>query len=182
MAARAWRLCPAFQGVNAETREETMRTMACSSLMAGVASAVFLFGSGMVAAQDADLQAQVEDFQQRFEGAIAADDWETIGSLFTENAVYQPFTGGMVEGRAEIQSTLEQNPAEAIDIRSSRVEMLGENMLFDIGTFTLTLPEEAGGTFEGEYVSLSEMGENGPQIRSLTTFPLRQAPGTADQQ
>ena len=88
----------------------------------------------------------------------------------------------MVEGREAIRSTLEQDPAEAVSIRSSRAELLGENMLFDIGTFRLTLPEEAGGTFEGEYVSVSEIGENGLQIRSLTTFPVRQPPGSAGHQ
>ena len=154
-------------------------TRTCFGTLAG--SAMFLLSGGTVAAQDADLQAQVEDFQERFEEAIAADDWEAIGSLFTENAVYQPVNGGMVEGREAIRSAVEQDPAEAVNIRSSRVELLGEKMLFDLGTFTLTLLEEAGGTFEGEYVSLSEMGENGPQIRSLTTFPLRQPPGSADQ-
>lgn len=160
-----------------------MRKMTRAYLSIVMVSAVALLGSGMAAAQDADLQAQVEGFQQQFEEAIAAEDWETIGSMFTEDGVYLPFTGGMVEGREEIRGVLEENPAEAIDIRSSKAEMLSETLLFDIGTFTLTLPEEAGGpTFEGEYVSLSEIGENGPQIRSLTTFPLRQPPGTAVQQ
>ena len=129
-----------------------------------------------------DAQAQIADLQRRWEKANAAKDWETIASLFVENGVYLPVTGGMVEGREAIRSALEQDPAGAVSIRSSRVEPLGENMIFDIGTFTISLPEEAGGTFEGEYVSLSEMGENGLQIRSLTTFPVRQPPGTASQQ
>ena len=154
-----------------------MRTRAYLSVATVLAMA--LLGPGKGAAQEVDLQAQIEGFQQRFEEAIVADDWEAIGSMFVENSIYMPFTGGMVEGREEIRSTLEQNPAETIDIHSSRAEMLGENMLFDIGTFTLTLPAEAGGTFEGEYVSMSEIGENGLQIRSLTTFPVRQPPGSA---
>ena len=127
-------------------------------------------------------QAQIADLQRRWEQADAAKDWETIASLFVEDGVYLPVTGGMVEGREAIRSALEQDPEGAVSIRSSRVEPLGENMIFDIGTFTISLPEEAGGTFEGEYVSLSEMGENGLQIRSLTTFPLRQPPDAAAQQ
>ena len=54
-------------------------------------------------------------------------------------------------------------------------------MPFDIGTFTLALPEEAGGSFEGEYVTLAESGEDGSQIRRPITFPVRQSPATADQ-
>lgn len=160
-----------------------MTIMKRTCLGTSAVSAMALLGSGMVAAQDADAQAQMPDVHQQWEQATAAGDWGTIGSMFAEDAVYLPFTGETVEGREAIQGTFEQNPAEAIDIRSSQVEMIGENMLFDIGTFTLTLPEEAGGTtFEGEYVSLTEMGENGPQVHKLITFPLRQPPEAPAQQ
>ena len=128
-----------------------------------------------------DVQAMVADIQRRWEEANAARDFEAISALFTENGVYLPAPGGIAEGRQEIRSVLERDAAPAVKIRSSRLDMLGGNMLLDIGTFTLTLPEEAGGTFEGEYVSLSEIGEDKLRIRSLTTFPMRQPLSTADQ-
>ena len=61
--------------------------------------------------------------------------------------------------------------------------MAGETLVLDTGTFTATLAEEpGGGTLEGEYVILGEVGEHGLQIRSLAAFPARQAPGAQAQQ
>ena len=59
---------------------------------------------------------------------------------------------------------------------------MSDTVLFDTGTFTATLSEEVGGgTFEGEYVAVSEVKENGLEIRSLTAFPKRQPPGASSQ-
>lgn len=134
-------------------------------------------GSGMAAAQDADAQAQVEDLQQRYEEAIEAGDWEAVASFYAEDAIYMPLSGGMFEDREGIRSQHEQMGLTALDARSSKTETIGENLILDVGTFTATLSEEAGGTtLEAEYVVLAEVGENGLQIRSLTAFPVRQAP------
>jgi hypothetical protein len=144
--------------------------------------AISLLG-GMAAAQDADMQTQVSDVQQRYEDAIAARDYAALSSLFVENPIYLPISGGIIEDREGIASFYEQSGLTALDARSSRTETVGENLVLDIGTFTATLAEEAGGgTLEGEYVILGEVGENGLQIRSLAAFPARQAPGAQAQQ
>lgn len=151
-----------------------MMTRTCFSALAAVGMSLL---GGMAAAQDAALQAQVEEVQQQYEEALAAGDGETIGSMFAEDATYMPFTGGVAEGREAIASHHEQNPIQSIDVRSTKTEMIGEDVVLDIGTWTLTLPEEAGaGTVEGEYVLVAEVAENGLVGRSLTTFLTRQPP------
>ena len=157
-----------------------MITRTCLSTLA--ASLMSLLG-GMAAAQDADIQSQLEDLQQKYEEALAAGDAEAIGSMFAEDAIYLPFSGGVAEGREGIQSHHEQNPVQSIDVRSDRTEMVGENVVLDIGTWTATLPQEAGGgTIEGEYVLVAEVGENGLLGRSLTSFLTRQPPGAPPEQ
>ena len=103
--------------------------------------------------------------------------------MFAEDATFLPMMGGTVEGRSGVQSFYEKSGQTAVDIQSSKTEMLGENLVLDTGTFTLTLSEEAGGMdVPGEYVSIGEIGENGVQIRHLMTFPVRQAPNAPAQQ
>jgi uncharacterized protein (TIGR02246 family) len=137
----------------------------------------------MAAAQDADPQAQVEEVLQRYEEAVAAKDWDALGSLFTENAIFMPGTGGVAEGREAVQSAHVQMGLPTIDVRSNRTEAVGEGLILDFGTWSITLPEEAGGgTEEGEYVALYEQSENGLLARSLTAFSTRQPPGEAAQE
>ena len=152
-----------------------MRTMTRTCLAAAMTT--LLLGGGPAGAQDADLQAQIEAFQQQYEQAVAAGDWAAISAMFTEDATFLPMTGGTVEGRSGVQGYYEQSGQAAVDIQSSTTEMLGENLILDAGTFTLTLSEEAGGMeVPGEYVSIGEVGEGGIQIRHLMTFPVRQPP------
>lgn len=160
-----------------------MRTVTQVRLSVVAACALSILG-GMATAQDADIQTQVEDVQQRYEQAIAAGDWEALASLYTENPIYSPLSGGIIEDRQEIQNFYGQSGLKALDLRSTRAETVGENLILDIGTFTATLPGEAGEDMvvEGEYVALSEVGENGVLLRSVTAFPRRQAPDAPVQQ
>ena len=152
-----------------------MMTRTC--LCTVTVSAMSLLCSGMAAAQDADIRAKVEDFLQSFEQAVAAGDYETIGSVFAEDTTFLPPTGGLIEDREGARSFYEESKFEAIDIRSTRTQAVGENLILDVGTFTGTLPEEAGGTtLEGEYVALAEDTGEGLRIISLTSFPTRQPP------
>lgn len=99
-----------------------------------------------------------------------------MASLYTENAVYSPMTGGLIEGREGVQGFYEEAKPTSLDLRSARTEAIGEAAVLDIGTFTVMLPGEGGEMeVEGEYVAVIEAGEDGPQIRSVSTFPMRQA-------
>lgn len=143
-------------------------------------SAMILLGSGKTMAQDADLQAQVADTQQRYEDAIAAQDWAALEALFTENATYLPISGGMYEGSEAIRGHLEQSGLTALDATSSKSESVGENMILDFGTFTATATGEAGEMeLQGEYVALVEEAEDGLRIHHLSGFPTRQPPGAS---
>lgn len=154
-----------------------MRTTTRTHLGTAAVSAMLLLGSGGVAAQEADPRAQVEDIQQRYEQAAAAGDWEAIASMYVDEPIYSPFSGGFIEDREGIRGFYEQLGLKALDIRSSRTEALGENLILDIGTLTATLAGEEGDMeVEGEYVALAEAGADGLRLRSLTAFPLREAP------
>ena len=159
---------------------KTMRRIGAGTL---ALSATVLIGGGRAMAQDADPQAQVEEIQARYEEAIAAQDWEAMGSLFTENATFLPMTGGMFEGPEGIRGYHEESGLTALDATSTRTEMLGENLILDIGTFTATATTEEGDMeLQGEYVVLAEVGEDGLRIRTVTAFPVRQPPGAPAEQ
>ena len=152
-----------------------MTTRSGLGLVAG--SAMVLLCSGMAGAQDADLQAQVEDVLRRYEEAIAAGDWQAVASLYAEDGIYAPLMGGLIEGREGIAGFYAESGVKGVDLRPSRAEMIGEDGVLLLGTFTVTLAGEAGDMdIEGEYVTIGEVGEDGIRIRSVNVFPMRQAP------
>jgi uncharacterized protein (TIGR02246 family) len=131
---------------------------------------------GPVVAQDQALQQQVEELQSRYEQAWVAGDADTLASLFTQDAIFWPLSGGSFEGRDAIREALGQDAQpEAAEIRSTRTEQTGDYIL-DIGTFSMTLPEAQGGTVEGEYVVLAEEADDGLAIHRLISFQPRRPP------
>lgn len=144
------------------------------------ASALLLLGSGPAMAQDADLQAQAEAVMQRYEQGIAAGDWQAVASLYAEDGLYTPMRGGLIEGREGIADFYAESGLKALDLRSSRMEMISENAVLLLGSFTVTRPGEAGDMeVEGEYVTIGEIGDDGLHFRSVNVFPARQAPGAS---
>ena len=124
-----------------------------------------------------------DEAQRRYMQGIASKDYESVAALYAENPIYLPVTGGILEDRESIRLHYAQSGMTALDVRSVRLEMISDTVLFDTGTFTAILSEEVGGgTFEGEYVAVSEVKENGLEIRSLTAFPKRQPPAAPDQE
>src|SRR5688572_16620567 len=137
--------------------EETMapRSIYGSITAVCVATAVAVWGSG-AAAQDSDLRASIQEAQNQYEEALTKGDFESVASMFTEDAVYLPITGGSFEGRDAILQYLQETGApQALEIQSTRTERIGDKTL-DIGTFTLTLTAELGQPIEGEYVVVGE--------------------------
>lgn len=127
-------------------------------------------------AQDEALQANVEELQSRYEQAWIAGDTDTLASLFTEDAAFWPISGGSFDGRDEIRQALQEDPQpQAAEIRSTHTERMGD-FVFDVGTFSVTLPEAEGGTLEGEYVVLAEETDDGLAIRRLVSFQPRRPP------
>jgi uncharacterized protein (TIGR02246 family) len=135
---------------------------------------------GSAAAQDQEWQAEMAELQSSYEQAWVAGDAETLAGLFTEDAVLWPLSGGRFEGRDEIQAALQQDvQPEAADISSTHSERIGD-IVFDVGTFTITLPEAEAATMgaatvEGEYVVVTEETEDGMRISRLIGFPPRRA-------
>lgn len=145
--------------------------------------AMCLVSGGTASAQQADLETQVADLERRYEESVAAGDWQGVAALYAEDAIYAPLYGGLIEGRDGIASFYEQSGTTALDLRPSRTEMIGETGVLSLGTFTVTLPGEAGEMeVEGEYVTIGEVGENGLQLRSANIFPMRQMPGAPTQE
>ena len=148
------------------------------SIAAGLASAMLLVSP--VAAQDQALQQQVEELQSRYEQAWVAGDADTLASLFTEDAMFWPVSGGNFEGRDAIREALREDAQpQSAEISSTHTERMGD-LVFDVGTFSITLPEAQGGaqggTMEGEYVVVAEETGDGLSIRRLIGFPARRAP------
>jgi uncharacterized protein (TIGR02246 family) len=128
-------------------------------------------------AQDADLRAQAEQGNAAYAEAWAAGDVDGLLAMFTDDAIFWPPGGGRYEGKDEIRQALEEEPTPtSASIQSTHVERLGD-LIFDVGTFTVTMPEEAGGeTHNGEYAAvLTEEGDE-ILIQRLIGFPVREAP------
>jgi uncharacterized protein (TIGR02246 family) len=144
-----------------------------------VAASVLLFVAP-AAAQDQALQEQVEDLQSRYEQAWIAGDADTLASLFTDDAIFWPVSGGSFESRDAIREALEQDAQpQSAEIRSTHTERVG-NLILDVGTFAITLPEAQGGAIEGEYIVLAEETDGGLSIHRLIGFPPRQPPQGAE--
>lgn len=148
------------------------------SIAAVLASAMLLVSPA--AAQDQALQQQVEDLQSRYEQAWVAGAADTLASLFTEDAILWPMSGGSFEGRDAIRDALREEPQpQSAEISSTHTERMGD-LVYTVGTFSITLPEEPGeaqaGAMEGEYVVVTEESDDGLAIRRLVAFPARHAP------
>jgi uncharacterized protein (TIGR02246 family) len=144
------------------------------SIAAVLASAMLLVSPA--AAQDQALQQQVEDLQSRYEQAWVAGDADTLASLFTEDAIFWPVSGGSFEGRDAIREAVREDAQpQSAEISSTHTERMGD-LVFDVGTFAITLPEAQGGAMEGEYAVVAEESGDGLSIRRLIGFPARRAP------
>lgn len=141
------------------------------------ALAISSLAGGMAAAQEGDAQAQMDQLRQSFTTSMGDADWAALASLFSENATVLPVTGGLVEGRAAVQSYYEESGLTSADISPTKTETVGDGLTMEVGSFTVSLSEEmGGGSMDGEYVVLVEQAADGAQIRSLAAFPVRQAP------
>lgn len=128
------------------------------------------------ATPEPDVNSKVMATQQQYVSAWTSGDVDALVELFTEDAVYWPASGGRIEGREEIRRHFESAPPpSAADISSAHTEEIGE-LVFDVGTVTVTLPPEAGGEFQGEYVVIAEQTGDGLRIRRLIGFPRRETP------
>jgi uncharacterized protein (TIGR02246 family) len=143
--------------------------------IAGVLASAMLLVSP-AAAQDQALQQQVEELQSRYEQAWVSGDADTLASLFTEDAIFWPVSGGRFDGRDAIREAVGEDPQpQTAEIRSTHTERMGD-LVFDVGTFSITLPEVQGGAMEGEYAVVAEETDDGLSIHRLIGFPARRAP------
>ena len=156
--------------------------MPCASLLRGLPAlaGAAVFAAGLAAAQDADLDARIEEAQQRYEEAWTTGDIDALVELHAEDAVMWPFDGGMHEGRDAIRGYFEDNPRpESFDVRSGRTERIGEFIL-NVGTFTGAMPADAGGApMQGEYVVIARESDGALQLHRVIAFPPRREPGGA---
>jgi uncharacterized protein (TIGR02246 family) len=139
-----------------------------------------LFATSAATAQEPDPHGWVAEVQERLAEAWTGGDAEAISALFVEDAIYWPLAGGTLEGAGEIRRQFEQEFARqmvptSVEITSSRTERLN-GMVFDVGTFTATMPQDTGGETRGEYVVLAEDADEGVMIRRLMAFPTRRVP------
>lgn len=137
-------------------------------------AAATLFGAAIATAQDSDLDARIDEAQQRYEEAWTSGDADALAEMHTEDAVMWPASGGMHEGRDAIRGYFEQGPQpESIDIKSERAERIGD-LILDVGTFSATMPAEAGGQMEGEYVVIAREIEGELRLERIFAGPRRE--------
>lgn len=157
-----------------------MKLLVIAGRAAALSVAAFLavsLAGQSAGAQDADLEAQVEAAQQRYEEAWTGGDVDALVELYTEDAVMWPFSGGMHEGRQAIRGFFEDNPRmESFDVRSVRTERLGD-FVVNVGTFTGSMPAEAGGgSVEGEFVVIAREEGGELLLHRLFAAPAREGP------
>jgi ketosteroid isomerase-like protein len=146
----------------------TTRLAVASVALIGIASAA--------AAQDSQHQSVMEEAHQSYMYAVNNGNYDDLGRMFAEDALYLPLIGGVLRGPDEIREHFEEMQLSDMQVTSSAVLDLGENMVVDTGTFSITLPEAAGGTaIDGEYVVVAEVTDDGIVIYSLSGFPARSA-------
>jgi uncharacterized protein (TIGR02246 family) len=127
-----------------------------------------------------DLQAEMDDFLRRYERAWVQGDFEGLSDLFKKDAVMMPFIGGTYEGAEAIGKVHEAAfRPKSFQAHSVRTERFGD-MIMNVGTVTLGLPdEEGGGSMEWEYVVLLEQTDDGLKIHRLISFPTRKPVGAS---
>lgn len=123
--------------------------------------------------QEADHQARLDAAHDQYEQFIAERDFEGLVGMFAEDAVYQPATGGLFQGRDEIRQWHEEANFASMEIEQTHVRPLSEGMVVDLGSYTATLAD-APDTLSGEYVAVVEMDGDEARIQSLTAFPTRE--------
>jgi uncharacterized protein (TIGR02246 family) len=156
--------------------------MTISAIIAGTAAILFAgclaVGAGLAPAssQERGLEAQSRETQQEYVAAWTDGNIDALVELFTEDAIYWPASGGRIEGQEELRRHFESTPTPtAAEISSTHTEQMGE-LVVDVGTISMTMPEEAGGEVQAEYVLLAEQSEDGLRIRRLVGFPTRETP------
>ena len=125
-------------------------------------------------AQD-EYQARLDAAHDEYEQFISEKDFEGLVGMFAEDAVYQPATGGLLQGRDEIRQWHEDINFASMQIAPTHAEALSDDLVLDLGSFTGTLADApAAGPVSGEYVVVVEMTGDDLQIRSLSAFPERE--------
>lgn len=108
------------------------------------------------AMSDADIAA-IRNLAESFRQAMLASDWETLTSLFIEDAVRQPPNEPMIVGRAAILASMEAEPAEPVtftQFSNAPLEIDGRgDLAYARGTYSLTA------TAEGMAEPITEKGK-----------------------
>ncbi len=127
------------------------------------------------AAQDADLEAQAAEAHAQYAEFLSDGNVDGLLDLFSDDATLRPVSGGQYTGSAEIRQALEAQPTPTeATIEGVHLERMN-GVIVDIGTFSLTMPPEAGGEeMDGEYVAILADDADGLSIQHLISFPKRQ--------
>lgn len=143
---------------------------------AAVSAGLSMLAAVPLAAEEADHRAMITQAHEQYEQAVADQDFQALADRYAEDAVHMPAAGGVLEGREAIRQYFEQNQFAWIEIRGERVDPMGGNIVIDTGTFTVGLPERAGGgEMELEYLAVAEIGTHA-LIHHLAAFPPRRLP------
>lgn len=104
----------------------------------------------------ADDSAAIAERNAAFEAAFNAKDAAGVAALYTEDAVLLPPDMAMVNGRDGAEALWAgfiEAGAGDLDLTSVALEVAGD-LANEIGTFSLTVPDDSGGTHavNGKYV------------------------------
>ena len=139
-----------------------------------VAASLALFLAPLCAAAQDSEEAMLQEAHDQFVEAVTGMDFERLGNMFAEGAVYQPATGELLQGREEIREWYEQANFTSMNVEGTYSERLGDDMLLDLGSFSATVSRgEQDQEIRGGYVTVAEIDGDSVLIRSLTAFPER---------
>lgn len=132
-----------------------------------------------VSVKTPNIQQIARDIQQQYVEAMQRSDVDALVSLFTDDAVFMPVTGGIYRGREEIRRFFEEQRSDGSSMRidSMQLDDLGDDVLFNLGTFVGSVRTEEGEQqVEAEYVALVKREREAFKIYRLVSF-MRGLPG-----
>jgi ketosteroid isomerase-like protein len=139
----------------------------------GLIAVLALTWPAMADAPTSELEERAAAGNARYAEAWVAGDIDGLMDMFADGAVYWPAGGGQYDGKPAIRDALEAGPVPtSATIETTHVERLN-GLILDIGTFVVTIPDNAGQEVRGEFIAVMTETDDGLLIERLIGFPVR---------
>lgn len=133
----------------------------------------------LLLAAPAAAQDELDALRAQYERGIETGDADLIAATFAEDGVFTPIAGGTYEGREAVRAYYREDPVvqggqAQFSAAPTRSERLTDDLLHEVGTFTLVVPTDGGERrLEGEYTAVATREDGDWKIHHLTSFAPR---------